>query len=234
MSFIHSSSTRVLLNAYSWSARVRKILPQHHRDYAKVTALADTGAKYLPGLMSGSLSIEGMFEAGTGANNEVITNTSVQNGLLVSVAPAGFTLGNYAFTAHGNVANYDVNADVKDVVGFTVNCDPDDGVDWGVSLHDLVAETTSASGSSVDDNGASSANGAVGSLHVTAANGTSVVVKIQHSTDNVSFSDLITFTTATGLTSERKTVTGTVNRYVRASWTVTGTSFTFAVVFARR
>ena len=43
------------------------------------------------------------------------------------------------------------------------------------------------------------------------------------------------FTSATGVTAERKTVSGTVNQYTLASWTHGGTSpeFTFMVGFAR-
>jgi hypothetical protein len=61
-------------------------------------------------------------------------------------------------------------------------------------------------------------------------------VKIQHSTDNVTFADLITFTQATDVTSQRISVTGTVNRYTRETRTIGGSStptFTYAVAFAR-
>lgn len=99
----------------------------------------------------------------------------------------------------------------------------------GRLLHVLAARTTSADGSSVD-NGASSASGGRGNLHVTAITG-AATVKIQHSTDNSSWTDLITFSPSTsgGSTSE---VSGTVNRYLRASWTP-GTTITFTLGFAR-
>ena len=76
-------------------------------------------------------------------------------------------------------------------------------------------------------------------LHVTANDRSATVdVKIQHSTDDSVWADLITFTqVGVGAeTAEAKTVSGTVNRYVRAARTVAaGTgSITYAVGFARR
>jgi hypothetical protein len=46
--------------------------------------------------------------------------------------------------------------------------------------------------------------------------------KVQHSVDNSVWIDLMTFTLANDATSERETVSGTVNRYLRAIRTVGG------------
>lgn len=84
------------------------------------------------------------------------------------------------------------------------------------------------------DQDASSSNGAVANLHVTAFTGTDAVIKIQDSANDADWADLITFTTVDGVTSERATVAGSVDRYVRAI-VASGTfsSVTFAVSFAR-
>ena len=88
-------------------------------------------------------------------------------------------------------------------------------------------------GASVN-NLASSAFGGVGHLHVTAFTGTNATVKIQDSPNDAAWSDLIAFTSITGVTSERLTDTGTVDQYVRAIISVDNfTSMTFAVSFAR-
>ena len=69
-------------------------------------------------------------------------------------------------------------------------------------------------------------------LSVTAASGTtpSLTVTIQHSADGVTWTNHSSFAAATAVTSERK-VFGGIDRFARASWTVTGTtpSFTFSV-----
>ena len=82
-----------------------------------------------------------------------------------------------------------------------------------------------------------SKSGAIAYLQVFACGGDdALIVKIQH--DDVSnfatATDLITFTTANGITAERKTASGAVQRYIRVNWAGTPTySATFAVVFKR-
>ncbi len=88
------------------------------------------------------------------------------------------------------------------------------------------------------DNAASSANGASGYLEVLTPTSTDTyVVKLQDAPDNSTWADLITFTlNGTVRGSERIAVTGTVDRYVRAVATRTGSagdSFKLAVVLAR-
>lgn len=105
-----------------------------------------------------------------------------------------------------------------------------------VILHPHQAETANGQAAPVD-NGASSAAGGAGYLQVSTASGTSpsLTVSIEHSADNLTYVALMTFAAATTRGAQRLRVSGTVNRYVRAAWTVGGTSpsFTFAVGFER-
>jgi hypothetical protein len=61
---------------------------------------------------------------------------------------------------------------------------------------------------------------------------------VQHSSDNVTFADLVTFASvsSTTATAERIAVTGTVNRYLRASHAPGGSSgsVTYTMAFARK
>ena len=72
-------------------------------------------------------------------------------------------------------------------------------------------------------------------MHVPAATGFSAFVgTIQHSADDISFASLIDFTDLTAVGAERKTVSGTVNRYLAFSGNVTGSgSITVFAGFAR-
>jgi hypothetical protein len=85
------------------------------------------------------------------------------------------------------------------------------------------------------DSGAGSANGAAGYLHVTAYTGfSSAVITIRHSSDDISYTDLMTFTVVTGLTAERVTVGGAVGRYLAVAGDVAGSgSLTCFVALAR-
>jgi hypothetical protein len=236
VTFSHSKNSRILVNATSQSGYVTAWTAQHSRAVASVSVLSSTGERYIPGLQSGSVSITGLFDSTAGSlHAETITDIGTDDGYLVSIAPDGFALGAPVFIAISDIANYTVTSTLTDAVHVNVDAVPGDGVDWGNALHDLSAETADVNGTGLD-NSASSANGGVAALHVTAYSGlTNAVIKVQHSTNNSVWSDLITFTTVTGTTWERKTVTGTVNQYTRSFLDVTGSgSVTFALSFARR
>lgn len=113
--------------------------------------------------------------------------------------------------------------------------------DKGKVMADHVARDDQSAVTTTVDNLASSTLGAVGYLGVSALSlggYTNIIVKIRDSTDDNTFADLITFTAVTSApASERKIVTGTVNRYAHTSvtWTGSGSSetATYAVIMRR-
>lgn len=84
------------------------------------------------------------------------------------------------------------------------------------------------------DNGASSSSGGSAVLQVIASSGGTWVLKVQHSTDNAAWSDLITFSAnGSAIATEFSSVTGTVNRYLRFQATRTTGTLTAICTFAR-
>lgn len=236
MAFAHSKDSRVFANEHHVSASLNGWTVTHQRDYGETTTIADSGGKFVPGLMTGALALRGLSDTTTLAlQDEIQAAVDTDNGLLLTVCPYGYAIGAPALFAPVDVTDYAIDASVSDAVGFSLGTTPDATVDAGIVLHALGAETGDANAAS-QDNAASSASGGAAVLHVTAYSGlTDAVIKVQHSTDDSVWADLITFTTVTATTSEFATVTGTVNRYVRATVDVTGTgSVTYAVAFARR
>jgi hypothetical protein len=79
-------------------------------------------------------------------------------------------------------------------------------------------------------------SGGVGYIQATAYSGfTGVIGTIQHSDDDTSYADLIAFTNLTAIGKERKTVTGTVRRYLSSKVAVTGAgSITLFMGFCRK
>jgi hypothetical protein len=159
---------------------------------------------------------------------------------VVAVFPEGTSLGYPAALCYANETRFDDSLRYDDLVNVSAYFEAgDDGVDFGVVLQPLSAVTGTGNGTGVD-NAASTANGGVGQLHTTAIAGAapSVVWKIQHSTDNSTWADLVTFAASTAAGFERIEVAAgvTVNRYLRAIRTFGGTttSITSAVAFARR
>src|SRR5882757_6057586 len=117
---------------------------------------------------------------------------------------------------------------------FSVNAQSNaHGLDWGRALTaGLRTDVTATNGTAIDTL-ASKSFGAQGYLHVTAFTGTNCTITVEDSADNLTFATVASFTSVTGVTSERKalgTATEQLNRYVRVSTTAgTFSSITFAV-----
>lgn len=211
---------------------------------ADVTVYGQEGHSFVAGLETGSLSIDGHLDnVATAGGQDATSDAALQASAasVITVGENGLVLGNRVFMIEARETNYAVSSPVADKVSFSASWQSEGQVDHGVSLRDLTTVTGAAgteNGTNVD-NGASSPGGAAASLHVTSntRNGTTIV-KVQHSVDNSVWVDLITFTTVgTGLTAAQKSsVTGTVNRHLRAQVTRAGTtgSALVAVTAARR
>lgn len=238
MAKVHGRNMRVLLGRYDQSDQYNSATPSRQTELADVTTFTDTGHRWLPGLKNGTLALEGFFDA-LRVDAEIQPSLGAAAVAVVTVGPDGLANGKAVMLLETRTASYEVTGAVDDVVGVSVELQSnDDGIAKGVSLKALAAVSGTEDGTAVD-NGASSGNGGTGHLHVTAnTRDGGIVVKIQHSVDNLSFVDLITFTSipATTPTAERLKATGTVNRYVRhqvASVGGTTGSATIAVAFSR-
>lgn len=241
--FVHGRNTAVLIDQFDFSGWFREVTSSAEVEVAETTAF-DAGTKphksYITGFSDGTLSLSGMFDGTADAiDEEINARLGQEDTVLFSVAPKGFAVGNRAFLAQGRMTSYEVTSPVSDIVGVTMEAQADLGLRGAYALHNITtAETATGNATSVDET-ASSTNGGAAHLHVITATGTtpSLTVKLQHSTDNSVWADLLTFTAATAVTKERLAVSAgtTINRYVRAQWTISGTtpSFKFALVWAR-
>ena len=158
------------------------------------------------------------------------------------------TIGNKAFLMQSDELTYNISSPVADVVSVSADfqATTDGTTNLTYSGQSGVQLTTGASiafgalgNLSSVDNSASSANGGFAILHVptNTVGGGVTTIKVQHSADNATFADLITFSTvaASTKTSELKAVSGTVNRYIRATASTAGSSgaITFMLSIAR-
>ena len=239
MAFINSNQTTMLYGTNAMAAYLRSVSPSASVEMLDVTTLADTAKAFVPGLEDYTLNIDGLFDTTTSAGSIWANITSAINAgsiVATTVSSNGFAVGNSVWVLPARTINYEVSGAVADVVGFTMSLGAGSPANVGVSLADLSAITATANGTTVD-NSASSSNGCVAQIHVTAVSGTSPTMTaiVQHSTNGSTWATLGTFTAITGTTSEVITTTGTVNRYVRAQYTVGGTtpSFTCQVSLAR-
>lgn len=239
MAFLHGKATVLLMNQYDLSSYFRgsdtgRTVENHDTSTYGVAGGAKTN---IPGLKDGTLSLDGLFDGSTGAIDERITAMlGTASGQIVTKGHGGLAIGSRVDMLSSRLTSYTVSDPVADLVTISADIQADGGIDSGVSLHALSAEVGAVTSASVN-NGAATTNGYVAHVHTTAVTATSAVWKIQHSANDSTYVDLVTFTAATtggGPTSERITGTGTVNQYVRANLSGTLTSITSAVAFARR
>lgn len=239
MAFIHGKSATILFGQYNLSTYLNEVAVSQAIEIGETTTFNSDAKTYVVGLRDGTASLSGLFDGGTGAVDEVLQAAIASDTTdPATISPGRAAVGNVAYLVDSHTGNYEVSSPVSDVVSVSVDIQAEGGFDRGVMLTNGTAISSTSSGSAVN-NGASSPRGAVAHLHVTSntRNGT-IVVKVQHSSDNIAWVDLITFTTvsATSTTTQRSTVTGTVNQYVRANYTVAGStgSAIVHVAIARR
>jgi hypothetical protein len=208
-------------------------------DMAEVGGYGTQPKSKIVGRTDGNATLDGTFDSAVGALDPVLVAAlGSSSGQLVSWSPEGMAIHQRVSMLKALTTSYDVDAQIDDAVRAASAFEAADGVDAGWCLHNLTAETAIGAYGSHDYGGATG-NGGVAHLHVTALAGfTSVTIKIQHSTNDSTWVDLVTFAAVTAVGKERVLVAaGTrVNRYVRGTITaVAGAgSIMFAIAFARR
>jgi len=237
--FRHGKGTVVLSKEFDLSPYLSSVSVSNGVEIPETTTFGSNDRTYIAGHLEGTISFDGYFDGSEDAIDEILTDAlGNETYSPITVANDGSGVGRRAILLEAVSTTYEVSSPLADVVAITGGANANGGLDYGVQLGTLSAITTTSTGTSVD-NGAYSSNGGVGHLHVTAnTRSASTVAKIQHSSDNSTWADLISFASidSSTLTSERVAVTGTVNRYVRALVTpASGTgSITFSIAFSRR
>jgi len=240
MGFIHGRGSKVLFGAYDLSTFFNNAGTNSAVDANDSTTFGVVGGSktFIVGLRDGKVSISGLFDGAVAAVDERIqASLGSDTEAPMTVALDGFAIGRRVQIAQAKTTSYDIKAPVADVVSVSADFQADGGVDGGVSLSANLSVSATTDEASVD-NAASSAFGGRGQLHVLAnTRNVNSVVKIQHSADNSTWVDLITFATiaTTVITSARSLAAGTVNRYLRAQITLSaGTgAIQYQVSFAR-
>ena len=233
--FNHGKNAVALLDNTNLSTTLTDASVSLTADVAETSTFTASSKTYVSGLKDGTVTLSGYFESTSpDADAEFLAQLG-SSGSAFSIAPIGYTRGNP--TEFGNVieTSYDRSADIGSVVAVAVAFQFDGDAYNGKSLLTPTAITSSSNQTGVDY-GATGTNGGAGVLHCTVKSGSPTLdVKIQTSADNRSFSDYITFTQATGTTSELKTSASNPARYARAVLTFGGSgSITAAISFAQK
>ena len=243
--FRHGKNTVVNFSSYDLTTYLTSTGSSQSVDMLETTAFGSTNKTYKPSLQDGTLSFEGLWAGDTSGVDEVLAAAiGASTPKIITVGPEGGAIGRRATLAYTNQTSYEVKSGIADLVSITAQANVTgtvEGLDRGVLLAASQVISATVNNSSVD-NTVSSANGGVAHLHVpvNSRNG-AVTVKVQHSANNSTWADLVTFTPTTNgaITSERiEVAAGTsVNRYTRAivsGFAGSTGSVTITVGFARR
>lgn len=238
MARMHGSNVRAYLGSRDISPDAMAINPEFASDDHDVTTFADAGWRTGDcGFLSWMATVEVLYDPSSGGIGQQLESIgvgtaglgvlSIYDGDADGIGDTGLLFGEAVIEKRSEPKS------IADMMKLTASLKGNGRAGlFGKLLHPLGSDTVSTNSASLD-NSASSANGGRGTLHVTVCTGT-WTIKIEHSTDNSTWASLITFTAATGATSQTVEVTGTVNRYLRvtSSEDVAGTA-TFVCGFAR-
>jgi hypothetical protein len=237
--FRHGKKTAVLLNGTNMSPFLNEATTTTEIETAETTTFGDQDKTYIVGLSDGTISTSGLFDSTAGASNDVLTGLINQEDNTFTVMPEGVIAGSPAVIANGQMTSYEVSSPVGDVISISAEVQADGGLLHGVALTGLVNTGSASATTTGINNGSSTLNGALFNLHVV-VNGRdgAATVKVQHSNDDVTYADLVTFTSVSASVTggESITSTGTVNEYLRTLSTLAGSSgsVTYNVSAARR
>lgn len=237
----HGKDTKVVLGKYDLSPYLNEVSTSMSLDTAETSTFGATAKTYIAGQNDGTVSFTGLFDADANAIAAIFEDI-ISNDLTPPFTIAydgGLTIGRRCTLGLGKQTSYEVSAPVSDVVSLSGEFQVTGGLRQGVVVAGARAISTTPDNTASVDGSASSSKGITANLHVTAnTRNTATTIKLQHSSDNSTWVDLLTFTAvgATTLTSENLSASGTVNRYLRANTVLTaGTgSITITLSAARR
>jgi len=240
--FRHGKNVNIFIDEFDFSTYFNDVSASTSVDTAETSAFGTSAKTYVVGHRDGTVSLSGMFESTTSVGTDQFFANALSSATKIKliVAPEGHSNGAGAIMLQADDTSYEISSAIADIVQASAEFQSTDAVEHGKILSSGSTVTATGNGTSVD-NGASTANGGAGflSVPVNTRNG-NITVKIQHSADNSTFADLITFTvvSSTSKTSQRVEVASgtTINRYLRVSYTVAGStgSATPVVAFTRR
>ena len=255
MAFVHGKSTRVLLNGYDLSGILHTAGASISVDTADATVFTSPAKEYQPGLPDGTMSFEGYLDFDPDGSGPLISleqrvaSWLGSKGVAVTYPGGVDAVGSPGRACQFYQSTHDLESAIEGKAAVSIELQATGGVSPVRSLQPLVARTATGNGSA-DDSGIAggTAFGGVAYLEVTAGSlaGTSIVVKVQGSADgSTGWADLATFASVPGAAtfvpnaqavSWAAGAAGSTPRYLRAAWTVAGTSpsFTFTVAAFRR
>ena len=241
----HGKGTKVYLDGIRGDNFLNSIETPVTVDTAETTIFNSSNVKtYIPGNADANLAAAGMWEGSSSESDEFLSGfVGSSSPKVLNWYPDSDALGNFGFGTQVYETGYNINSPVDGVVTVSVDGQADNGKFSVESLRALTTtnttgslSATTASGTADDNSAATTSNGIGWFQRVDTSTG-AIVPKIQHSANNSTWDDLISFSSGTTRNGQRVAAgTTTIKRYTRAEWTITGSStlsFNFHIGFTR-
>lgn len=221
MAFVHGKSAAVLLDGADVSAYFNSAETNIEVDTAETTTFGASWKTYIPGQVGGMFPFSGYFDP---TWNDTWDNIGDAPGAVLTFGPGGVALGAEVRLVKVLTAAYTEGAEIGGVVTFDWDVTADGAVGFGRVIAASAAITGDANGAAFDYTAETTAGG-IAHLHVTSVSASdSIVVTIEDSTNGSSgWATIGTFASKSAAGAERIAIAGTIKRYVRAVYDVTGT-----------
>lgn len=221
---------QVLVDGYELTGDSNKLAFDDSVNMLDKTAFGDRVMNYIPGQRKLGVQHSGFLNAESGRSHPVLNGIDVDGAVSILVGQnADPVIGDPMYSLLVQQEKYTSLMEVGQVIPFTAKF-ANRGVNggWGVALAVPTTFTNTANGSAVN-NGASSANGGAGFLHVLQVAGSDTYSIVIEGSATGSFggeeTTLATFTAdASQLASERVSISGTIPQYVRWKATRAGSA----------
>jgi hypothetical protein len=229
MSKISAKDATVLIGGYNFSTYATSYDIKEQVDAIEVSGFGDGSHNFVPGQNIAEMNTNMLWDSAAGKTVPVLD--LLPSGKSVTILPEVYALGCPSISMPFMQATFDPAGTPKDAISLGTIKFMSSGNNLGVEngwclQHGTITNSLTGTGV-LDPSAALSTAACAGTLHVWSATSTDTyVVKIQHSSNNSSWTDLITFAaTGTTLTSERiQVASGTINKYRRVLATRTGTA----------
>lgn len=226
-------------------AKSNQISIQHSVEMINATVFGETTTVNLAGQKSWSVSASGFWDSGTDvattgvsfvesdAAGSVFSRIGGAAGI-ITVAPANEDLG-ISYFGKEVEGNYQAFGNIGEGIPYSLDGESASPLIRGfIGFAPSSRTASSGNGTSKQIAALSASQKLVAALHVVQFDGTTMTMKVQSDNDTGfgTATDVITFTAATGLTSEWVEVSGPItDDWFRGSFTFTGTSFTAILSF---
>lgn len=236
MGFVHGKDAEIWLGGMDVSSFFNDLGFSADVDTADASTFKRRWKRNLEGLAAASVDLGGVWDPSFGDLRDLI---GLDAGAVLTIGPGGMAaVADLARLILPLSTSYKESAKVGDVVAFASSVVADGDVGFGVVLHPMIAEDADDVGTThVGPLGGTTA-GAIAHLHVTDVSaGDDIDVILEDSANGSDWAPIAggAFANLDAPGAERLVIPGTIRRYTRASWDVTGASVAiiFGVALAR-